>query len=367
MVKAKVKKFSMRDKIKNAVKKFVSKDSGFSFLKGTDNIEILDNKKIKEIYIKEGLGQVTFDVLMYEVKQNNHPEKSEEDSTAIKGSLHWRVPIKVHKKVNDDDKDTICLKTFGGKCPKCEYAKKRRAAGADKDELKQYRPSERSVMFVRDINSKKIYIYEVSDFKFIKKIFKECLYDENYYSFPDYEEGYSIKVRYSMEKYMSYSFPDVEKIDIVKRDKQYSPKSIDKLVKLLPDIQDCLTVLSYDEVASLISGYSVDKSDDLSKKIDEEDENTDIVIDLDDDDDISMDDIPFGDDIEEVEEDDDIEEVEEKPVKKEKAPVKKKKEKPVKKEKAEANECPHGHKFGEEWDDYDECETCDVYDSCVGA
>ena len=57
---------------------------------------------------------------------------------------------------------------------------------------------------------------------------------------------------------------------------------------------------------------------------------------------------------------DDEKDEEEKP----KKPSRKSSDKASRKKKKQELECPHGHEFGEDLDDHDECETCAVWTEC---
>ncbi len=333
------------------------------------------------MFAPEPDSRVKFDILPYTVTTDKHPDKDEKYGVATKGSLWYKRPFKVHRNVGPDKLPIICPRSIGKKCPICDYKDKRAKQGADWDEIKLLKPSLRNlyVLKVKDkeFDKKAIYIWDVSQYLFQNLLTEEIEENEDYETFPDLKEGYTLKVRFGSGSIGGgKAFAEASRIDFYEREKPYSDSILDKV----PNLDELLEVKSYKEIEALFFDDELnDDEEEVDDDIyeDEEDTEDDIEeddIEEDDEEDTEEDDEEDEDDTEEDEEDalpfDETEDEEEEEVKEEKKPKRTRKSKGKKEQKAKkSKKCPYGHIFGKDTDSYDDCDTCieehyEVWEEC---
>lgn len=395
----KTSKSSFRNKVTTNAQK-TSKDSNVvSYLKIPRDIELLNPEP--ECILR-------LDFIPYVVTDSRHPDRDPETNTAMKGTQWYRRPFMIHRNIGVDQDMVVCLKSFGKKCPVCEFRAKRKREGASNDELKAYNASYRNLYLVIPKRSRKyeetLHVFDISDYLFQDLLTKELKENPDKEIFPDLEEGYEVKVRFEPGTFTTAKpYPQASRIDFEIREEQYDPDFINEV----PSLDDMLRQLTYEELETrLLEGTSGDTNDDDLEVIDdEEDESprkskkktTAPVKDDDfyeeDDNDEEEEDEPVRKkktvnkpttrskkDDDEEEEDDDTpvkaskkRKITRKPMKddfddeeeeEEDEPVKKSNKKTSSSQKSEKT-CPHGLKFGIDTEQYDVCDTCDIWSECV--
>ncbi len=340
------KKRSMRDRYKDDYK---SRDDG-----GFSGSNILDLSKAKDVeFFKMEKGSNEIDIIPFEVATNKHPQGVE------KGELDYKLDVWVHRDAGGIDGRILCLKrTFSKKCPICEEIQKM----VDSDEytwkddaIKALKPSRRCIYNVIDINDedKGIQLFEISHFEFQKEIIEEAQEsaegEGEILPFADLEDGYTIKFR---AKEREGGFQGFKPKSFQFRPREAYP---DEVIDDALSLDELLVIPSYDEVYNAFMGI--------------EDEEPDADDDEIDDDEIDEDDEP-------------------KKTKKTRTRTSKKTETPARSRRKKADddedddepkksskktskkkkhECPASGTFGEDNDDYDECEDCDIWDECAEA
>ena len=328
-----------------------------------------------------GSKNVLLDFLPYIVTDPRHPDRNEELDIAMPDSLWYKRPFKIHRNVGVDNDAVICLASFGKKCPVCEYRAKRIREGADKEETDAMKQSMRVLYVVVPLNSKKHeaepHIWDMSWWLFQDLLNDELEEDEDYEAFPDLEEGLTLKIRFDSKTIgKSQAFAEASRIDFEERTEQYT----DEILEDVPCLDEVFSILSYKE---LFAKFTEMEDEDVVENTGDEPEE-------DDDEDekpvrrkrktVKKED-PEPEEAEEEDEED--EEEDEKP--EVKSPPKRRK-KPVEPEPEEAeeeeeeesaptrkskpkseagNKCPHGHKFGKDCEEFDECDTCDEWSDCI--
>lgn len=423
-------------KFKGAVSRNAAKQqrgASFGHLKLPKNIPV---------FKEEPGSRVDLDIMPYVVTTNNHPDRDDEYEIAVPGSLWYKRPYWLHRSVGPENQSVVCPSSIGQKCPICEYRAQLLKDGADwnDDSVKALKPSMRNLYVVIPKGNKKLeekpHVWDISQFLFQEKLNEEIGENEDYETFPDLEEGWTLRIRFSEESFGSNKFAETSRIDFKERDKPYKESILDEI----PSLDDLLEIPSYKTIEAIFFGgvdiddvADDDYEDEVSKpsrsrktsKIEEDDDeddydtndideeesddddldedNDDDEEDMDEDedepedDDEDLDEEDDGededddepeDDEEDDEEDDDDEDdeddEEEEPVKPAK-PARRtktkaaedKKTKGKAKDKAEtkakdkkgskANKCPHGYKFGDDCEEYDECDTCKNWESCMDA
>ena len=324
-------------------------------------------------------GRINMDILPYKITMKKHPDKIEDEEVALLGDLWHRRPFKIHRNIGASKDSYVCPIPEGGKCPICEYAIKRKGEGADKEELNALRASQRNLYIVKIINNEKwddeFYLWDFSHYLFEEALQEEIQENEDFEIFPDLEDGLTLSIRFSKEKFGGNTFAKTTRIDFKDRKKQYD----ESIVEDLPKLDELLIVKSYNELDEIFFQLSDDVDED------------DVII---------------------VDEDEDEDDIEEEPKKRKKKTTEtkknKKKDKPevilednemvciacegsgentrgrecpickgtgvVKKKstsdddelpKKKKKKCPHGHKFGVDTETKDDCDKCKVWENCI--
>jgi hypothetical protein len=230
------------------VQKQRSEQNNFGYLKLEKGMQMLQ---------VEQEGVLELDVLPYIVSIPNHPDKDGE--IAAQNTMWYRMPFKVHKNIGSGNDAIICPTTFGQKCPICDYKKKRAAEGADKDELKAYNPSKRSLYAViplaqgkkgkmKEINpDRDIYIWDVSDFLFQDMLNNEIDENDDFAVFPDLEEGLTLCIRFEEDSFAGKKFYKANRIDFDAREEGYDESILDEV----PVLEKLIAVKSYKEIEAI--------------------------------------------------------------------------------------------------------------------
>ncbi len=337
------------------------------------------------IFKEEPGSRVRLDILPYYVTDPNHPDRDDELEIALPGTLWYKRPYKLHRGVGVDNQSIVCPTSVGKPCPICEYRAQKLKEGDDSEEIRALKPSLRNLYVVVPKDSKtyeeKPHIWDISQYLFQNQLNEEIEENEEYAAFPDLEEGYTLRIRFSEETFHKNKFASTSRIDFEERDEPYD----ESILNEVPNLDEALDILSYSKIEALFFGAELNKTEDEDEedidltrvkplreasfeedddKEDEEENNEDEVEELEEED-----------DEDEEEEEDDEEEEEEEPTPKRKAkkiiPHVEEEEKPRRtrtkthnKEK-EKNKCPYGHKFGEDCEEYDDCDQCEVWEECI--
>ena len=334
------KKSNFRGKVCQDIQKEKSEYASFGYLKMPQGVKM---------YNVEGkIREIKMDIIPYEVTDPNHPNRNDAVGIATVGDLWYRRPFKIHRNIGAEDEAVICPKSIGKACPICEYQRKRFKEGADKDELSALRAKDRNLYAIIPIDSEKheevVYIWEMAKSLFQDTLSDEIELDPENEVFPDLEEGKTLQIALKWKTLGKNTYPEARSIKFNKRE-PYDESILDEV----PNLDDMLKILSYEQLEAKFFNDEVEP--DGGKLHDEEP----------------------------------AEESKPAPERKRKAkplrgshsstdnPPEKEKEKeaPVvrrrrKVEKTEdAEKCPHAHKFGTDYDLFSECETCEVWQSCM--
>ncbi len=183
-------------------------------------------------------GKQEINIVPYEITDKKHTEGIDT------GDTWYRKVIYVHKKIGAEEKDYICPKTIKKKCPICEDVKTLADNYEDnKKEIKALKAKEREIYNVLD--GDEIKIWDMSTYLFGTLLDKELdMGEDEYGSFFEVEEGYTLKVRFEDETIDGGKpFLKAGRIDFEERD------DLDEdILEKSFDLDNILTVLSYDEL-----------------------------------------------------------------------------------------------------------------------
>ena len=169
----------------------------------------------------EKKGKYLLDILPYEITDKKHLDIDQDLGIEV-GELWYKRPFRVHRGVGADNTTVICPTTFGHKCPICEYRVQKKKEGAEYEELKLYNASLRALYIVIPRGVKGYdevpHIFDMSDYLFQEVINKELEENPDAGIFPDPEEGLSLLVRFDEEKFGKNSFYKASRVDFEERD-----------------------------------------------------------------------------------------------------------------------------------------------------
>lgn len=355
---------------------YASRDSGSGSKGGVINYRNHDGE-IKFFSPAEGKHRIN--IIPYVIKTKNHPlVKSGE---AEIGEKDYVLDFYAHRGVGPAEKTVLCLKnTYGKPCPICEQAAALRKAGKEK-EANALKASRRVVYNIEDLKEPGVLkVFETSHYLFEKELIEEARDDEEggFVDFADEEEGKEIKFRATKVKKGEMEFTEFKSFGFEDRDETLDESLLDAAISF----DELLTVPTYEEAEKILFGDDEEDEDEddepkskKSKKSKSDDEDEDDE-DLDDEDDEEDEPKSKNKNREEDEGDEDGEgfEVPKKSSKKksddeEEPEDEDEDDEPKSKAKCGGNceKCPHGHKFGEDCDDFDECDDCDLWPKCVKA
>jgi len=340
------------------------------------------------VFKEEPASRVDMDMIPYIIKEDRHPDRDEERDVAVKGSMWYKRPYKLHRSVGPENVNLVCPVSFGKRCPICEHRSRLLAQGADwKDEaVKSARPSDRNVYYVIPKGHKKfeerIHIWDISNFLFQQHLDEELDENPDFGMFPDLESGLMMRIRFSEETFERNKYAATSRIDFVERDYAYGEEMIKDLVPL----DQVLQVKDYRDISSIYhEGEDVAEAEDGA----EEDEAPRVAVmarpkangstkpiarmtrsDPKPQEEPEEDEAPVEEPVEEAPPPRQVMRRAE-PAKPVAAPVAAKPAaKPVSRPAPAAvasGECPSGYQFGIECDKHDECEECPVWSDCYAA
>lgn len=320
------------------------------------------------VFKEEPGSRVNLDILPYIVTAENHPDRDDEYGVAITGDFWYRRPFWIHRNIGPENKTVVCPSSIGQKCPICEYRAQMLKDGADwnDDAVRAIKPSARNLYYVIPKGNKKYedapHVWDISQFLFQDKLNEELGESEEYDVFPDLEEGYTLRIRFSEESFGANKFAETSRIDFKEREDSYDESILDDL----PSLDDLLEVMSFKALETIFFGGVAEDEEEKEEKpakrkrkvaVKEEENEDDEEEEMDEDD-----------DDEEDEEDEEEEEEKPEPKKKPKGSKKTKgKEKQTKKKpsKKGGSTCPHGYNFGEDFEEHDECDECEIWEDCM--
>jgi len=309
------------------------------------------------VFREDAKTRVSLDIMPYEVTGENHPDRDDEYGIAVPGELWYKRPYWLHRNIGPNNDAIVCPTSIKKKCPICEYRSQQLKDGADwnDESIRALKPSMRNLYVVIPKGHKNYsedpHIWDISQFLFQEKLNEEIQENEEYETFPDLEEGFTLKIRFSEEQLGNNKFADTSRIDFIDRDEEYDEDILEKI----PNLDEVLVVMPYKTIEAAFFG-GINHEDVEEEEIDSED-------------------IP---DFEDGDEDDDEdeneanetgeeEEVKEEPKKKKAKETKKdsQKQRRTRKKGESKDKCPHGHKFGKDCDEYDECDDCEIWEDCI--
>ena len=342
------------------------------------------------VFKEEPDTRVILDIMPYEVTIENHPDRDDDIGIALPGELWYKRPYSVHRNIGPENHSIICPTSIGQKCPICEYRAQLLKEGQKWDDpsVRALKPSKRNLYIVIPHGNKKLeevpHIWDIAQSNFQVQLNEEIEENEANQSFPDLEEGKSLRIRFGEKSFGSNKFAQTSRIDFRDREKPYEDSILDDV----PHLDEVLEVPSYKAVEVMFFGGL---DEDAAKCNEEEDEEekprrsrrsdpqpeSDNDDDSDDDEEEEEEKPRRGKGKKEEEEDsddedsDDDEEEEEKEPEKEpeapKPPTRRTRKNTDTPPATEKGKCPHGHRFGKDVDEYDECEKCKNWEACMDA
>jgi len=328
------------------------------------------------------------DHLPYRITDKKHPSGRE------KGKLWYERTFYMHFNVGPEDKPVICPTSIGKPCPVCEEYKRLSKSGDESDskEADRIKKKERQMFNIIDTDDqdKGVQFFEYSTFNYgdiIDEEIRESEDDSGYARFANLKGGFTLEVRFIEAKMGSNKYIKASRVDFNERE-DYDKDILDDVINL----DEVLVVKSYDELAALIEGGDDDEEDEeekprnkkkdkkqsSKKKRDEDEDDEDVDEEDEDEEDEEDESEDEEDESDDDEDDDDADEDEDEPKKKKgskKSSGRKKTDKKStkssgkkntgkKKKGSKGKKCPAGGTFGEDCNEYEECDDCDYWVDC---
>ena len=294
-----------------------------------------------------------FDIIPYEITVDNHPYYPA-------GELFQQLAYKVHYGVGSQERMVACPTVIGKKCPICEAAASmRKDRNADEEELKKLKAKDRVIFNIIDLNEvdKGVQLFEFSPHCFANFLYDEIKASEG--KGDDTFEligGCSLMVRFSNKKLGTNKFLEATRIDFEERDKDYD----DAIVEEALDLDTAINYLPYEEIEAILLDLELPPPKREAKQAQQSTKSAPSAKDKTE---------PRRsrreepEDEPEPEEDDPGPEEDGTPGEKP-APRSRRSTKEEKKEEAPGNKCPNDFQFGEDYDQDNACDACDIWESC---
>lgn len=205
----------------------------------------------------EEAGRVSLDILPYVVKDPNHPDRDDEYEIATPGTLWYKRPYMLHRNIGPNKESIVCP---GRNCPICAHRREliEQGSGYDDDAVKALKPAMRNLYVVIPKGHKKYdevpHIWDISQALFQQKLNEEIAENEDYETFPDLEEGYTLTIRFSEEQLGKNKYFDTSRIDFKPRREPYDESILDQI----PCLDDVLVVLSPKAIEAIFYGDNTD-------------------------------------------------------------------------------------------------------------
>lgn len=377
------------------VEKRKKEGSKYGYLKLPEGVNIFKEKE----------GKVKVDIIPYIVTDEHHMDANPKfPDAANPGNPWYKKPFYTHRSVGAEKQSIVCPKTVGKKCPICEHRAQQQAQGLDKKEMIDKAQLRNLYVVIplgnKDYEEDKFYIWDTTNYNFQRKLDEELAENPDNGVFPDPGSGKTVVARFTEESFAKNKYFECSRIDFEDRD-GYD----DAIMEQAPNLDEVLAILTYKEIQNIFleieeeeegeeeekskpGGVPRRKAVPESESADEQEDNDQPAAN------------PFArkkkTTAPPAEEPAEEEEEESASVIKKKAPIstpmRKKPSAPVAEEEEEEEEtqkpkrslggvkqapsksngkvsgtCPHGFKYGEDWDGYDACDDCEVFKACGAA
>lgn len=342
---SKKRKTNFRERTVNDAHNQKQKASSFGYLKLPKGTKIFS--------IKENTRAVELDIMPYEVTLGGHPDKD----IAV-GDLWYKRPFRVHRNIGADDKTVICLQSVGKKCPICEWVSDQRKKGAEWDDIKDVAARDRNLYVVIPLDNDDYdevpHVWDMSQFLFQNELNDTLEENEEMGGFPDLEDGKTLEIKLKWKSLGKNSYPETRDISFLDREHKYEEDILDDI----PALDELLDVKSYEELNGIFLEIEAEDTEAYTEEPTTKRERKSV---------------------RKTKDNEEPEKEERKSTRKRKEPDEE--EEPKKEEEQESpkrglrrredkdeddkgDRCPHGHTFGDDWDDKDECAKCKVWDAC---
>lgn len=290
---------------------------------------VLDLAKVKgEVkFFKPKVGYNTIDIIPFEVKTENIPGLE-------KGSLEYVLNIWTHRRIGPSEETVLCLKrTCKKACPICEAMDEIKEENPDFAEA--LAPKNRAIYNVISLDGEdeSVMIFETSYYNFEKELLEEAKMDaDEIVCFSDPIDGKSVKFRAVEETFKKSKYFEFKKFSFEDRERPYKMAIVDETFAL----DALLKVPSYEEVQALLNGASESSAEPKQETTRRSSR--------------------YADEPSEAKQPEKSKE--------EEAPRRRREEEP-KAPKEQKNACPSNHMFGKDTDEFEECASCSIWESCA--
>lgn len=230
---------SMRDKIKRRAQETTHGGGGGS-------VSLPEGVK----WFENDGKPVELDFVPYEITSPRHPEVLSgrfKVGDLIDSRVYW-----IHRDIGVDQKSKVCLKSIGKPCPICEaYNAAKKNSSMAKEDVDALRSKERVLYNVIDLGTKdqKVQVWDVSYHLFTKMLEEEQTLNENLYGYADLDNGSTLSLRFRQKKMGKQEFYETSRID-------GNPRELygDEILSEVVNFDEALQILSYEQLEAVFLG-----------------------------------------------------------------------------------------------------------------
>lgn len=236
-----------------------SNGASYGYLKLPEGVRVF-NPEIETV--------AAIDIMPYVITDKKHMDKIEVDT------VWFKKPFKIHREVGVENDTVVCPTTFGKPCPICEHQQVLRDSDeTDEEKLKKLNVKYRDLYVVKVLeydgkkkfDSKAFHIFDFSTHLFQKIFENQLKRKKDYANFFIPESGKSLEITFDKKSFgEGKPFPIATRVDFLERDKQYDEDIVDKV----PNLDEILTVLPYEELEAKFFGDDTSDSDEEPTKKD---------------------------------------------------------------------------------------------------
>lgn len=268
-------------------------------------------------WFKTNNGTYIIDLIPFTIKTDNHPKYK-------KGTITYNLDVWTHSKIGVKEGSYVCLaETYNKPCPICEFYRILRNEAkteVEKKKAEEFRPIRRAVYNILDHQDGKVKIFSVSYNLFEKKWLGTRNAVPGKISPVYSKNGHSIKFTDTgargIGQFEYFFFLPIQDYD-------------ENILSQTVPLDDMLNIVEYEELKEILeNGVSNMDQETIEPEIEMPDYLKDV-----------------GEELEESKE-----------VEKEEIESKKRKRKRVK--------CPFNHTLGKDFENYDDCDDCSVFEVC---
>lgn len=229
--------------VRGDIERREKESKSYGYLKLPKNVQIF-----KEEVTTRKSGRTYIDIIPYIVTDPKHMDANPDNpNSALVGNAWYKKPIYVHRNVGADNETVICLKTIGEKCFCCDYRKQQQKQHIDKDDLID--PAKQRILYViipidHPDYEEDFAVWDIAHNNFQAELDEELKEKPENEEFGDPISGATLGIRFSEEKFKNFKFAKAGSIEFDFNRPPYD----ENIVEEAPNLDEMIEVLTYEEM-----------------------------------------------------------------------------------------------------------------------